>query len=515
MRNIRQERGIWDIRSYAAAVKDIKRLSDEKKWDEALRYLSQLFSYEPSSDPILCYLAGLIFASSGKNGMATVYAEKAVAGAPNRSEAWHLLGHCLVRPDDYEQALECYMKALSIDPTMTGTMLNISNTYLQMSEPWKVLEWTDSILSIAEEHTSLWYGAKDNSALAHLMLGDWERGWDNYIYMLGRKQRKEVQYNDEPRWDGEKGQKVIVTGEQGLGDELLFSSCIPDLIEDSKRVVIDCDPRLKGLFKRSFEDPNPDKVKVYGTRMNFKPEWDSAKDLEVDAHSAMGTLPKFYRRRDEEFPGEPWLKACPIRRRMYRAALDEMSDKPKIGIAWVGGWKLYERPMRTIPLEDLDELLAKNYDFIDLEYLDPTEEIAECDRKGYAVPNHWPWATMTKDYDDTAALVAELDLVICVATSVCHLAGSLGVPNWVLVPQYPNWRFMLNGDTLPWHRTTKLYRQARGEPWANVLDRLGGDLDEHFCRSGHEAVAGFYSLESQYLAASAKSARGEDIAASA
>jgi hypothetical protein len=137
-----------------------------------------------------------------------------------------------------------------------------------------------------------------------------------------------------------------------------------------------------------------------------------------------------------------------------------------IGIAWTGGTKLNKGKFRNAPLDLWQPVFdSVNAHWVNLEY-------KPADTKG--TPLHtYPWATLTKDYDDTAALVAACDLVICMQTSVGHLAGALGVPAWVMVPKQSEWKYG-DFDTLPWYRGSKVYHQT--SDWAEVLQRIARDL---------------------------------------
>jgi ADP-heptose:LPS heptosyltransferase len=119
-------------------------------------------------------------------------------------------------------------------------------------------------------------------------------------------------------------------------------------------------------------------------------------------------------------------------------------------------------------------LFRQDADFISLEYKDPLAEIADLKEKHGIEVKHWPRAAEAYDLDETAALVAELDLVITVQTAVVHIAGALGKPCWVMVPRTPHWRYHLAGDRMPWYDSVKLYRQTKD--WASVINKIAIDI---------------------------------------
>jgi len=235
-------------------------------------------------------------------------------------------------------------------------------------------------------------------------------------------------------------------------------------------VIIECDSRLHSLFHRSFG------CKTFGTRYQDGISWPLKHS--IDASVAFGSLPKFFRKKDEDFPGTPYLKADPERRIMFRTLLDSLDEpgqprKKKIGIAWAGGLKETGAARRSVPLYDMMPILRQDAHFVSLNYRDADEALLIEDNHGVKV-HHWPWAVMGKDYDMTASLVAELDLVITVTQAVVHLAGALGTPCWVLTPKEPMWRYRLTGSDFLWAKCVKLYRQ-KGE-WVHTISDIAHDL---------------------------------------
>jgi hypothetical protein len=329
---------------------------------------------------------------------------------------------------------------------------NIGNCYLSEDKFDAAIEWAQRALSLDSQCKS----ARSVVAMASLSRHDWATGWDHYESLLGGKFRKEVQYQEEGRWDGTPGKTLIVYGEQGLGDEVMYASCVPDVAREN-RVVLECDKRLEGLFRRSFPQ-----VTVHGTRreaVSWLDEW------KFDARCSIGTLPKFFRRKADDFPGTPYLTADPERRLQWKALLASFGARPKIGLAWSGGSKHNNPDARAIGLEGLRPLIESvDADFVSLQYRDPSEEIAA---SGLPV-KHWPRATLTADYDDTAGLVAELDLVIGPHTSVHHLAGALGVPSLILVPKKTIWVYQQ--AAMPWYRNAVLVKQ--GGDWRKTVEQL-------------------------------------------
>jgi hypothetical protein len=160
-----------------------------------------------------------------------------------------------------------------------------------------------------------------------------------------------------------------------------------------------------------------------------------------------------------------------------RALLDTLPG-PKIGIAWTGGLKNTFAARRSLSLEALLPVLSvPGVSWVSLQYKDPTAEI-EAFQKAHGIAiKHWPWIAQSDDYDNQAALVAELDCVVTVTTAACHLAGALGKKAFVLVPSRPRWFYGQSGATLPWYESLRMFRQTTQWPIENVRNALMKHLE--------------------------------------
>lgn len=404
-------------------------------------------------DSLALFLLGQIYAEAEHFGMAYVMFDRITRLRPDKAEAWNNLGMSCEGRKDHIESMKHFRKAWSIEKRATYAS-NIGNAFLSRQDYNQATEWAEKALTIDKECKS----AKSVLAMASLSLGHWAKGWDNYDATLGGKFRKETQYQEEDRWDGTPGKTLIVYGEQGLGDEIMYASCMPDVMRDNT-VVMECDKRLEGLFKRSFP-----KASVYGTRREPAGWLDKH---QIDARVSCGTLPKFYRRKTTDFPGTPYLVADPERVTQWKALFGD--KKPNIGLCWSGGSKHNKPQARAIGLEAFRALIeSTDANFYSLQYKDPSDEIAQ---SGLPV-RHYKRAVESLDYDDTAGFVGALDLVIGVHTSVHHLAGALGVPGIILVPDQTLWLYE-NG--FPWYSTAELFKKRPNDTWRDVIHRLMKD----------------------------------------
>jgi hypothetical protein len=150
-------------------------------------------------------------------------------------------------------------------------------------------------------------------------------------------------------------------------------------------------------------------------------------------------------------------------------------SKPAIGIAWSGGVPKTNSRNRQVTLEQLLPIFATDAHFVSLQYKDAAGEIAAFKAKHDVDLVQYDFATLTRDYDDTAALIASLDYVLCIQTAVAHTAGALGVPVTVLIPEATQWRYG-TGDTVPWYRSLKIIRQKKTGSWREEIERASADI---------------------------------------
>ncbi len=445
-----------------AELEEAEKLRVERKPDEAMRICAKFMDKHLDFVPALV-LASNIMMDAERYGAAHPYLLRATQIAPDEAVCWNNLALVYQEVGQPEEALKCFIKALARNPNYTHALANITKLYNDLGQVDKAINCAEKALRLDPKLSQAIY----NRGISLLARGEWKEGWQGYEYNLGRHEgRRERSYGNLPRWMGDKGLTVIAYGEQGIGDEINFASCIPDLQKDVN-VVVECESRLEGLFRRSFGCP------VYGTRyVKGALKWPV--EHGADAKVAMGSLPGFYRNADSDFPGTPYLVADPLRRVQYRAALASLGPKLKVGITWTGGNRKTFAAMRSLDLDDLLPILRQDATFISLQYKDAQEEVTALEMEHGIKVHHWPYAVQTKDYDDTAALVAELDLVVTVQQSAVHLAGALGVPTWAMIPKAPLWRYGLTKNTMPWYNSVKLYRQR--DKWVDVIAEIARDL---------------------------------------
>jgi hypothetical protein len=426
--------------------------------DDAAKRAAKTLDEDPEN-PLALFVIATVYSRAERFGISANIFQRITQIKPDRPEPWNNLGMCFAGLGMNIKARNAFHEAWKRGKQGIFAA-NIGMTHFSDRDYKKAIEWCEKALELGESKS-----AKTTLGMTYLSLGKWDKGWEYNDNSVGGKFRKDVQFQDEPRWDGSPGKGVVFYGEQGLGDEIMYASCIPDAKAISREVILECDKRLAGLFARSFPG-----VAVYGTRGQNAVSWPL--NHKIEARCPIGQIPQYFRQSPKDCPGTPYLVADPERRIQWRALLDSLGPKPKIGLCWTGGSKYNKPKERAIGLEAFRSLIGSiDADWISLQYKDPTAEIAET---GLPV-HHWKRAVETVDYDDTAGLVAELDMVIGVHTSAHHLAGALGVPGLVLVPHKTIWVYCLPDGSMPWYKSSKLFKQREGEVWSATIKRLAND----------------------------------------
>lgn len=447
-----------------------RTLANEKNYNLAWEIVDKFLEMYPNHVPALI-LGTSILDKWKKISLAYQLARRAVDLSPGISAVWTNFGRVSEELYQLKDAEFAFGKAVELSKNDETKSMNLNNLSAMLATSGR---WSDTE-RVARKAISLNpdnLKAYGNLGLALLGQRKWKEGWENYGRILGTEQRKVLKYGDEPKWDGTPGLTVVIHGEQGLGDEQSFASMIPDALKVCKKVIIDCDHRLEGLFRRSF----PTAV-VYGTRWDKEGlEW-RPEDRDFDASIPVGELGALFRLKDGDFPGTPYLRPDPDRVTMWKALFDT-KRKPTIGIAWTGGLQWTGARFRQWKLKELQPFFdAVDAHWVSLQYKDAEDEI-----KASGMPiEQYKFATLSKDYDDTAGLVAACDLLICMDTSVVHLGAAMGVETWAFVSKLSQWRWG-EGDTIPWYKSMKVYRQKPNLEWpiqdaAKILKLRYGSLE--------------------------------------
>ncbi len=462
-------------REVAKELIETARLDLEKgNLDPAERCFNYLLDRNPKS-PDLWFYAGTCQLQRGFLVVAEMMFKKCLELDKHSVAAYNNLGNMYKLQQRVEEAEKYFNLALKYFPKdadeevqkeLGGVYNNLATIYVSNGTPDKAIEYCEQGLKYTPTSPRLLW----NRSLALLEKRQWAAGWYGYDAGFansneGKRKNKPYEQNY-PVWDGTKGKTVVIYGEQGLGDEILFSSMLPEVMKDAN-VIIDAHPRLANIFRNSFPG-----IPVYGTRKEKETPWTEL--YTIDARIAVGSLGRFYRKTDGDFPKHNgYLKADKDISEKYRQRLAAMGSRPKIGISWKGGYLSTGKKLRSIPLEQWGPIFGLDADFISLQYTSEADVEAEAAENKFGIKIHH-WQDVIDDYDETAGLVDNLDLLISVTTSIVHLFGAMGKPAWAMTPAKSNWNWGLSGTEMIWYPSVKLYRQT-GEEWDTVIRQISED----------------------------------------
>jgi hypothetical protein len=407
------------------------------------------------------FLAGTAFLGGGNPGLALQMFNTARAATQDERKlaaVWNNIGACL-QDNHPAEAYKALIKALEYSEPRE-TYDNLCNVSSQIGRHAEALDWADK--SERESRKDASY----NRSFALFSLGRWREAWAAFDKAIPNRDGAARSFGF-PRWDGKTGRPVI-HGEQGIGDEILFLSMLkPDF--DG---VIECNARNAALVQRSFPAAS-----VYGTLGESMIDWC---EIEEPTHEIeMGGLGTLFA--PEPFRRGAFLKADPAKVAMFRAWLDGAAKQPiRVGVAWTGGSWSTGRLRRSLPFELVMQLLSiPGVTPVCLEYDDRTKQLEPWKHVLYP-----KWAVQKgADFDDTAALVSSLDLVISATTSVVDLCGALGVECWAMVDAHPQWRYSpaAGKDRMWFYESVRTFRQRPDETgWGRVVSEVRKAALERF-----------------------------------
>lgn len=377
------------------------------------------------------------------------------------AEAHSNLGNALVQAGELDEAVAMYRRALASRSDYAEAYNNLGNALGQVGERDQAGEALRQALEIAPGMVD----AQWNMALALLLRGDFERGWAMYEI---RNRAKAVRLDPEfvnSFWDGSDlaGRRILLLGEQGLGDTIHFVRYIPMVRERGGEVALLCQSKLRKLMEGQL---GIRQVESIGEQVPA-----------FDVCCPLMSLPFVFKTRPETIPGNvPYLRADPVRAARWAEKIRAESAKLRVGLVWAGNPTFGNDRYRSMPLDTLAPLAEAGRDVIFYSLQKgPAAEQAKRPPAGMRLVDD------TADLDDmidTAALVSCLDLVISVDTAVAHLAGALAKPVWTMIPFAPDWRWQLGRTDSPWYPTMRLFRQRARNEWGTPVREARDALTE-------------------------------------
>jgi tetratricopeptide (TPR) repeat protein/glycosyltransferase involved in cell wall biosynthesis len=393
--------------------------------------------------------------------------ERAIEAEPNDPKAHYHLGTLCLGAGKIEQAISSLERAISLNHNYLEALTNLGSAFEQAGDINRAILCYQKALNINANCVK----AHFNLSLVLLLTGDLARGLAEYEWRWQTEQAKKLpRLNfDQPVWDGSdlNGQTILLRSEQGLGDAIQFVRYAAIVQQKGGKVILSCYQELKRLFKQI---PGIEQVVV---RMDELPNF--------QVQAPLMSLPYILGTNLENIPANvPYLAAPPN----WQFSLNS-DGKFKVGIAWAGSSEHLKDFQRSSDLSYFLQLL----DIPGVSFYSLQKEMSAGDRTLLTQIPVIDLSDNLNDFADTAAVISQLDLVICVDTAVAHLAGALGKPVWILLCFMPDWRWMLEREDSPWYPTARLFRQQTPGDWVGVCDRIKKAL-KHLISTRSQAVPG-------------------------
>lgn len=507
-------------------------LYDKGRFDEAIEWLQKAVRLKPDS-PHAHYSVGRALAGKGLQDEAIAALRRAIELKPDFASAYNELGIALgrkgqtaeaiaalrkavqLRPDSANyhnnlgvalrdtgkiaEAIECFCKATQLKPDFylahfqLGRALrhvnrheeaiaslqrvielrpDFAEAYNSLSVTLKQAGRIDEALAACEKAIQLQPNsalARSNKGMLLLLKGEFARAWPEYEWRLKRDDLTLKSEFAQPEWKGEKpeGKTILIHAEQGMGDTLHFIRYASLLAARGAKVIVQCQPELVSLL-RSLQGVH--QVVAFGEPLP-----------PFDLHVPMLSLPAAFGTTLQTIPAKvPYLHAPSDLVELWRERVASGSTphapRLKVGLAWAGSPTHKDDALRSIPLAAFAPLArVKGVSFYSLQKGEAANQ-AKTPPPGLILHDY---SEELKDFSHTAALVANLDLIISVDTAVIHLAGAMARPVWTLLHYVPDWRWMLYREDTPWYPTMRLFRQQVRGDWAEVIQRVATELERY------------------------------------
>jgi tetratricopeptide (TPR) repeat protein len=410
----------------------------------------------------------------------------AINRAPHLPMLWNTLGSILTEQGDMQKALIFYDEAVRLDPTFARALYNRSTARRDLGDNQGALADCDTALvhaTVPYEIVTMRFA----QALLQLSVGDLAQGWETYTARFDALHPKVIFFaTRRPLWTPETdvvGQRMLVFGEQGLGDEIVFANLLPDLISEigpNGQLILAMEPRLVSLFQRSFPG-----VRVGAHETGRADHYDVRRTTpfvdegtEVDIWAPMGSLLRRYRTDVAAFPDHRgYLKADPARIAHWRSELANLPG-PKVGLLWKSLVNDAERQRFYSPFDLWSGVLTTpGVTFVNMQYGDCAAELqAARDRFGVEIWN--PPLDLKADLDEVAALACALDLTIGPSNATTNIVGACGAPLWLITS--PGAWAQLGTDAYPWYPQAKVFRPATMTQWDEAMAQVAEALRNRF-----------------------------------
>ena len=440
-------------------------LHDLKRYEEALASFERALELKPDYAEAWSNKGSTLHELKRFDGAIAHY-DKALSLKPDYAEGWTNKGVTLNELKRHDEAIAHYDKALSLKPDYAEGWTNKGIVLYELKRFDEAIAHYDKALSLKPDyHDASW-----NKSLSLLLQGDFENGlplyesrWDSgkVSELIGKR------FFDKPTWLGKEplqSKAILLYGEQGLGDFIQFCRYVKLVSDLGAKVILETPQSLASLM-RSLEGVS--ELVIKGEELPFFDYQCPILSLPLAFKTKLDTIPNSSRYINLDNHLNKVIE--------WKARLGSKFN-PRVGLVWSGSPHHKNDHNRSLLLADILPFLPSQ-----LEYISLQKEVREVDKLTLdSNPHILSFTGYLNDFVDTAALIDNLDLVISVDTSVAHLSGALGKKTLVLLPNMPDWRWLLDVEDSPWYPSMKLFRQPAAGDWSSVLDKVKLDLSSSF-----------------------------------
>lgn len=412
----------------------------------------QALRLQPQQAAVLSNL-GAVYNQLNKPDAAADCYRKALSIDPTYADAHYNLGNLNLNQGNLDQAITCYTKTLALNPLHLHAIGNMGRAHHRKGQLGQAMIFYENALSINPEDPT----TRLNRAVTLLLKGDWKAGWQEYEWRFKQHDwyRTYPHRLAGPRWYGETfhNKTLLIHCEQGIGDALQFARFVPMVKSRGGRIVFQVRRSLMSLFKT---------IQCVDDFIELSAE--KPPKVQYELHTPLCSLAGIFNIQPSCIPNRvPYL--CVDEKKAFTWGKRVKQEGMNVGLVWAGSNTYPERACNFKDFASLHRL--RNINWIGLQKGPAAAQVDEkMSKQGLTITN---WGNDFQDFSDTAAAIANLDLVISIDTSVAHLAGALGKPVWLLLPKVADWRWLMTGDRSPWYPTMRLFRQSRHGSWDTVI----------------------------------------------
>jgi tetratricopeptide (TPR) repeat protein len=431
-------------------------LYKQQRYAEALEYFNLSLEVEPAqADALQIRALVLLNLKRLEEALADNYQSQLLN--PSDADTHNNLGTVLQKLGRYEETLAWYDRAAALRLNFAPPIIGKAHSLIELRRIDEAFASYTQCLALDPKNPDARWGL----ALLQMLVGNFEAGWP------GREVRWELGLMPDPKlpqplWLGDstiEGKTILLYADEGIGDMFQFARYMPMVAALGARIILVVADAARSLMTR-MDGVAECIPKPIGTLPGF------------DVHCHVSSLPLAFKTTPDTIPSAvPYLPLPTDDRIKEWEQRLGARDQFRVGLVWSGNAGHSNDHNRSMPLRELTGILDLEATFISLQ-----KDLRDQDRQVFAGTGIVDMTESLSDFDETAALISCLDLVISVDTSVAHLAGGLGRPTWILLPYTPDYRWMFDRDDTPWYPTARLFRQTEERQWSSVLDRIRIEL---------------------------------------